>query len=129
MYDVIVVGCGNIGRALMNYREFEREGIRIVAGFDMDPSKWNKRAAVPVYAMDGLQNFISEQKVKVGIIAVPDISAQQVCDLLTAAGVEGLLTFAPIRLKVDDNIIVNYVSIFTKLENLLYFVDGFGKTS
>jgi redox-sensing transcriptional repressor len=127
--EVIVVGCGNIGQALINYREFVNEGIHILAGFDMDPSKWNASAPIPVLPMDEMEGFIREHGVKAAILAVPDISAQQVCDDLVEAGIEGVLSFAPIRLKVDDDVVVNYVNIYTKLENLLYFVDGFGKNS
>jgi redox-sensing transcriptional repressor len=125
--EVIVVGCGNIGQALINFGDFENEGIRILAGFDQEASKWRSSSNVPVLPVEQCRDFIREHRIKVAIIAVPERSAQEVCNMLTGAGIEGILTFASIRLMVGEGVVVNYVNIYAKLENLLYFVDGFGK--
>lgn len=126
--DVIVVGVGNIGSALMQYHEFEKEGIRIIAGFDIDPSKINAKAKVPIYHLDEMEPFIKKNKIEVGIVAVPDIAAQQICDLMVSFGIVGILNFAPIRLKSNDDVIINNVNVQMELENVIYFVNALSKS-
>ncbi len=124
---VIVVGIGNIGTALLKYRGFEDEGIRIVAGFDLDPAKVNRKLKVPVLPADEMPDFIREQHVAIGIIAVPDAAAQAVCDTLVATGIRGILNFAPIVLRAEEGVIVNNVNLQNELENVIYFVNTLAK--
>ncbi len=124
---VIVVGIGNIGTALLKYRGFEDEGIRIVAGFDLDPAKINRKLKVPVLPADEMPDFIREQRVTIGIIAVPDAAAQAVCDTLVATGIRGILNFAPIVLRAEEGVIVNNVNLQNELENVIYFVNTLAK--
>jgi redox-sensing transcriptional repressor len=124
---VIIVGIGNIGTALLKYKGFEDEGIRVVAGFDLDSAKINRKLKVPVLPKDEMQDFIREQRVHIGIIAVPDIAAQSVCDALVAAGIRGVLNFAPIVLRADEGVVVNNVNLQNELENVIYFVNTLAK--
>lgn len=124
---VIVVGIGNIGTALLKYRGFEDEGIRIVGGFDLDPAKVNRKLKVPVLPADEMSDFIREQRVAIGIIAVPDAAAQAVCDTLVAAGIRGILNFAPIVLRAEEGVVVNNVNLQNELENVIYFVNTLAK--
>jgi redox-sensing transcriptional repressor len=124
---VIVVGIGNIGTALLKYRGFEDEGIRIVAGFDLDPAKVNRKLKVPVLPADEMRDFIREQHVSIGIIAVPDAAAQAVCDTLVAAGIRGILNFAPMVLHAEEGVVVNNVNLQNELENVIYFVNTLAK--
>ncbi len=126
IHELIIVGVGNIGRALINFRDYEKEGLRILAGFDIDPSKINRKSLIPVLPAEEMRPYVEEKKIKAAIIAVPDISAQSVCDMLVGAGIRGILNFAPIRLKVPVGIIVYNANIYSKLENIFYFMDGFG---
>ena len=121
--NIIVVGAGNIGNALIHYPGFQREGIRIVAAFDQDQAKINRDAAVPVLPLSELKEFVGRQYIKVGVIAVPDTAAQQVLDELVAAGIKGILNFAPIRLNAPDGIIINHVNVGVELETVIYFVN------
>ena len=121
---VVIVGAGNIGKALLTYRGFEKEGIRIVAAFDIDPSKFQKTGKVPVYALDHLRDFVRDEDIRIGILAVPDIAAQQVFDLMVQAGIGGVLNFAPIALRGGDDIVINNVNLELELENLSYFVNA-----
>lgn len=125
---VIVAGSGHIGQALMRYKGFEKEGIRIVAGFDIDPSRFNDQADIPVKPMDELKDFVKKNEIKIGIIAVPDIAAQQVADIMFSAGVKGVLNFAPIRLKNPEECVVNNINVELELENVIYFVNAAAKT-
>lgn len=86
---VVVVGAGRLGGALMRYNGFEKEGISIVAGFDIDPERCNKAAAVPVLHIEELKDFVKANAVRIGIIAVPEVAAGQVAELMIAAGIKG----------------------------------------
>lgn len=121
---VIVVGLGNIGNALIKYKGFEKEGIKVVAGFDIDPTKINKKADVPLLPLEEMEDFVNQNKIEVGIIAVPDIAGQQVFDAMVAAGIKGFLNFAPIRYQNADDVIINNVNLQIELENVIYFVNG-----
>ncbi len=125
---VIVVGVGHIGTALMKYRGFEKEGIRICCGFDADASKHVREADVPVLPMEELKEFVTASKIRIGIIAVPDVTAQQVADMLLEAGIKGILNFAPMRLRIPEDVVVNNVNLELELENVIYFVNTLSKT-
>ncbi len=124
-YDqkVIIVGIGNIGNALIKYKGFEREGIKIVAGFDIDPAKVNKKSAVPIYPLDEIYSYVKKHGITIGIIAVPEIVAQEVCDKMISAGIKGILNFAPIRYKGAENAMITNVNLQAELENVIYFVN------
>ena len=121
---VIVVGLGNIGNALIKYKGFEKEGIKVVAGFDIDPTKINKKADVPLLPLEEMEDFVRQNQIEVGIIAVPDIAGQQVFDAMIAAGIKGFLNFAPIRYQNADDVIINNVNLQIELENVIYFVNA-----
>lgn len=119
---VIVVGSGNIGSALLKYRGFEKEGLKIAACFDIDPSKYDhKEGNIPVLPLEELRDFVSRNHIKIGVIAVPDIAAQQVLDQMVAAGIKGVLNFAPIRLRAED-CVINNVNLVLELETVIYFM-------
>ena len=128
MQKVIVVGAGHIGSALMRYRGFEKEGIKIVAGFDIDPSKINRSVSIPVLPSEEAKAFIKSNGIRIAILAVPDIAAQQAVDLICASGIKGVLNFAPLRLKAAEGCIINNVNLEIELENLIYFVNVTEKT-
>ena len=120
----IVVGVGNMGRALINYPGFVKSEIKIVAGFDLDPSKYNRKADAPVFPMDELAGYVKTNEVELGIIAVPDFAAQEVFDKLIQAGIKGVLNFAPIRLRSENtDVVVHTLNLETEIENLIYFVN------
>lgn len=120
--NIIVVGRGNIGSSLANYNKFIDRQINIVATFDMDPSKQRIRSEIPVYTMDRLEEIIHRFNVGTAIIAVPDIAAQSVCDQLVSCNISGIVNFAPVILKVPDEIIVNNVNLSDEIESVIYCV-------
>ena len=128
LQKVIVVGAGHIGSALMRYRGFEKEGIKIVAGFDIDPAKINRSNSVPVLPLDEVKSFIKSNGIRIAILAVPDIAAQTAADLICTSGIKGILNFAPLRLKSAEGCIINNVNLEIELENLIYFVNVIEKT-
>lgn len=122
MQNIVIVGRGNIGASLANYSRFIQRQINIVATFDIDPAKHRLRTEIPVYDMDRLQEIVERFEVRSAIIAVPDLAAQTVCDQLVEAGIEGIINFAPIILKVPDYIIVNNVNLSDEIESVIYCV-------
>jgi redox-sensing transcriptional repressor len=120
--DIILVGMGNIGQALAKYNWLNRKNINIVATFDIDPSKQRKRSDVVIYPMDRLEEIITRFRVKVAIIAVTEISAQEVCTQLVDAGIRGIVNFAPVILKVPLDIVVNNVNLYDEVESVFYWV-------
>lgn len=120
---VVIVGAGHLAAALMKYKGFEKENIRIAAAFDIDPAKFNAKAEIPVLPLKEMKGFISAKGIKIGVLAVPDIAAQQAADVMFAAGIKGILNFAPIRLKPAGGCVVNDITLEDELENLIYFVN------
>jgi len=119
--NIIIVGMGNIGRALSQYNErFVKKNLHIVAGFDIDPSKQNRSFGVPIYPMEKLAEEIKHHKVTTAIIAVPFQVAQEVCNTLIAAGIKGILNFAPVILKVPEDIVIDHINLSNKLEGIIY---------
>jgi redox-sensing transcriptional repressor len=120
--NIIVMGRGNIGSSLASYSNFSQRMINIVATFDIDPSKQRIRSDIPVYTMERLKEVIDRFTVRTAIVAVPDLAAQSVCDKLVENGVEGIINFAPVILKVPEDIIVNNVNLSDEIESVIYCV-------
>ena len=118
---MIIVGMGNIGRALIQYKRFKLSKLIIVASFDVDPSKQSKRWNIPVLPMEMLDDIIKKFHVKVAILAVPEISAQDVANKLFDLGIKGLLNFAPVILKTPDDVVVNNINLCDELESVIYY--------
>lgn len=120
---VIVVGAGALGSALINYPGFENRGFRIVAVFDNNPAKIGHRLrGYEIMPFDRLKETVADLNVDIGIIAVPRVSAQEVADAMIAAGITGIVNFAPITLKVPDDVVVRGVDLTLQLETLAYYL-------
>ena len=123
LQPVVLVGVGNLGRALLSYKGFAKEGFGIVAAFDVVTERQNdKRVTQSVYSMDDLKSFVSRNTVRMAILCVPPQEAQEVVNELVEAGVTGVMNFAPTVLQVPDEVTVNNVNLAIELENLSYFV-------
>lgn len=121
--NVIIVGAGKIGKALIEYKGFEKEGLKICAAFDIDSEKYNFDSDIQILPLEKLRDFVRANNIKIAIIAVPDTSGQQVLDLVVSSGIKGVLNFAPIRLRKNGDLVINNVNIVLELEKLIYFVD------
>ncbi|MEP6663392.1 MAG: redox-sensing transcriptional repressor Rex [Verrucomicrobiota bacterium] len=123
LQPVVLVGVGNLGRALLSYRGFGQEGFQIVAAFDVRTDlKRDKETAPPIYPMEKLPGVVCERAVKMAIITVPPTDAQEVANILINLGITGILNFAPIVLVVPEEVTVNNVNLAFELENLSYFI-------
>jgi len=120
--NIVLIGMGNMGLALSKYSKFVQRHMNIVATFDIDPFKQKTRSGIPVYSMNRLKEIIDRFRVKIAIIAVPEISAQEVADELMRYGITGIVNFAPVLLKVTPDVIINNVNLCDELESVIYYV-------
>jgi redox-sensing transcriptional repressor len=120
--NIVLVGMGNLGRALSKYNKFVQRNMNIVAAFDIDPFKRKVKSDIPVYPIKRLREIINRYKVRVGILAVPEISAQEVADKMVRNGIKGIVNFAPVILRVPNDVIVNNVNLTDELESVIYYV-------
>ena len=102
----IVVGSGKLGQVLLDYSGFEKAGFNVMAGFDIAPCGDKTEGGKPIYPMNRLEQFCRYYDVHVGIIAVPEESAQEVCDILIACGIHAIWNFAPVHLQVPKHVLV-----------------------
>ncbi len=121
-HNIVLIGMGNMGLALSKYSKFVQRNMNIVATFDIDPFKQKLRSGIPVYSMGRLKEIIDRFKVKVAILAVPEISAQEVADELIRHGIMGIVNFAPVLLKMPPDVIINNVNLCDELESVIYYV-------
>jgi redox-sensing transcriptional repressor len=120
-WNVLLVGAGNLGRALMAYRGFDAKGFRLAAVFDADASKVGKKVSqFTIQGLGDLEETIKSQQIRLAILAVPADAAQQVADQLIAAGIRGILNFAPVNITVPANIALNAVDLAVQLEQLSF---------
>jgi len=122
---VIIVGVGRIGEALMSYNGFQKDGIKIVAGFDIDLKKIKKTGEIPVMPIEELDGYVREHNISVAVMAVPDVAAQQTLETLKRANIKGILNFTPVKFKSSEEITVNNFNIENELVNLIYFVNNY----
>ncbi len=126
-WTVALVGVGNLARALLRYHGFARRGFNIVALFDADPAKvGDELDDLRVEPLDRLTEIVAARSVELGILTVPSDAAQQVADVLVAAGVQGILNFAPVVLKVPANVRLVSVDLAVQLEQLAFLVQNGG---
>ncbi|MDX1436243.1 MAG: redox-sensing transcriptional repressor Rex [Anaerolineales bacterium] len=123
VWDVAVVGAGDIGSALANYLGFADRGFRVVMVFDNDPKKIGREAGpFTVKDISNLGQEISSAEIKIAMLAVPAQNAQEVADRLVDAGVKAILNYAPINLTVPDGVRVQYIDPVTHLQRMTYYL-------
>ena len=123
LQPVILVGVGNLGLALLSYRGFEKEGFEIIAAFDAEPKRRrDKQIKQHMVGMDELKEIVHKNGVKMAILTVPAVAAQEVVNQLVQAGIVGILNFSPIVVSVPEEVMVNNVNVAIELENLSYFI-------
>ena len=118
--NVIIMGMGNMGRALSRYKGFADHNVNIVAGFDMDPSKLNRKFEIPVYPLENMGEVVDAFHVQAAILAVPELAAQESANYLVNQGIKAILNLAPVLLKVPEDVWVNNVNLMVELERLMY---------
>jgi redox-sensing transcriptional repressor len=121
-WPVVIVGIGNLGHALANYRGFSARGFRIAALFDSDPAKVGEvMGNLAVRPIDELDETARAEHVAIGVITTPPQVAQEVADRLVAAGVTSILNFAPTVLSVPDYVSLRKVDLSIELQILSFY--------
>lgn len=120
-WRVALVGVGKIGSALLGYSGLRKRGFEVVEAFDVDPEKAGAKVdGVRVSPMDQLEERLREEEVEMAIVATPPAAAQDVTDRLVAAGVHGLLNFAPVNLEVPSDVVVRSMDVVLEMEGLSF---------
>ena len=121
MWEVVVIGCGNLGRALASYGRFREQGFNVVGLFDADPGKVDTQVAeLTVQPMSELGRIVGERNVHIAVICVPPEHAQSVADEVVAAGIKGILNFAPTSIDVPPHVVKIGVDLAIRLEQLSF---------
>ena len=123
--NVMIVGVGNMGRALLHYRFHERNKMKVVMAFDIDdhPEVGSTTSdGTPIYGITQIKGKIQSGNVQTAILTVPSVKAQEVASILVQAGVKGILCFSPVNLSLPKDVVVQYVDLTSELQTLLYFM-------
>lgn len=123
-YNVVIAGAGNLGHALSNYKGFKETGFNIIGVFDKDPDnpRHPNLEQLDVRPIEELEAFIKENDVEIGIITMSKRYAQEVADIYVKAGIKGIWNFAPVDLKLPDNVKLEDVRLSESLYTLTYFI-------
>jgi len=121
LWNVALVGVGNLGSALLAYRGFRKRGFLIRTALDTDPKKIGRTiCGVSVSPTHRLPELVKAHRIQIGLIAVPIESAQAVCDQFIASGVQAIVNFAPVHLEVPSSVRLRVVDLATELERLAF---------
>ncbi|HEX9969756.1 MAG TPA: redox-sensing transcriptional repressor Rex [Acidimicrobiales bacterium] len=121
-WPVVIVGLGNLGHALANYRGFMARGFRVVALVDADPAKVGEAIGdLTVRHVDDLPAIAADEGIAIGIVATPATVAQEVADRLVAAGVTSILNFAPAVITVPPHVSLRKVDLSIELQILSFY--------
>ncbi len=119
---MVLVGVGNLGKAILSYFLKRRPNLSIVAAFDQDPEKVNRvYSGCQVHHIGQLEKTVARERAAVGIVTVPASTAQEAADALVRAGVRGIVNFAPVQLKVPPGIFLEQLDITLSIEKVAYF--------
>jgi redox-sensing transcriptional repressor len=126
-YPVVIVGVGNLGSALANYRGFAERGFVIAGLYDTDRDKVGRRVdGLSIRHIDQLVEDARRLDVAIAIIATPGHAAQEVADRLDQAGIRSILNFAPATIRVPEGVVVRQVDLSTELQILSYYLQRGG---
>jgi len=129
-WKMALIGVGNLGSALLSYKDFLKQNYKIVAAFDIDPPRVIGRVSeklgkpVEVLHINRLKEVAKERKIEIGLIAAPPSEAQNVANLLVEAEIRGMLNFAPVQITVPEGYVVKDVFFTTILDNLAYLLSN-----
>jgi len=129
-WRIAVVGIGNVGSALLMYKDFLKQSYKIVAAFDQEPVKVighiSEKIGKPIEILhiDKLKEVVQARKVEIGLITTPPSEAQKVADLFVEADVRGIMNFAPTQIRVPPHVVLRNVFFTSALDNLVYHLSN-----
>lgn len=116
-WPIIIVGAGNLGQALINYKGLEKRGFVIEGIFDNSPIKIGKKSRqIIIQDVKEIENFIKKKNIKIAVLTVPAISAQEVADRMVRGGIKAILNFAPIRIILSPEVKIHNVDLSIEFE-------------
>ncbi|MGT2928912.1 redox-sensing transcriptional repressor Rex [Streptococcus dentasini] len=124
--NVALVGCGNMGRALLHYRFHERNKMKIIMAFDTDDNilvGTKTDDDIPIYGISTIKDRLDGADCHTAILTVPSVKAQEVSEQLVQSGIKGILSFSPVNLSLPKGVFVQYVDLTSELQTLLYFMN------
>ena len=117
--NAFLIGAGNLGRALIGYKDFNGLGLKIIAAFDTDKRLIGSRiSGIDILPVEKLQGLIRRMHINIGIITVPEVAAQDIADLMVQGGMKAIWNFTKATLNVPENIIVENVRFASSLSVL-----------
>jgi len=123
VWDMAIVGMGDIGHALARYNGFTNRGFRVIMVFDNDPNKIGQEAGeFKIFSTAVIAEKIKQQKIKIAVLTVPASAAQETADQLVKAGIKAILNYAPISINVPDDVHVQYIDPVTHLQRMTYYL-------
>jgi redox-sensing transcriptional repressor len=122
-WPIIIVGAGNLGQALINYKGLKKRGFVIEGIFDNSPIKIGKKLRqIIVQDVKEIENFIKKKNIKIAVLTVPATSAQEVADRMVRGGIKAILNFAPIRIILSPEVKIHNVDLSIEFEGLTYYL-------
>jgi redox-sensing transcriptional repressor len=119
---IAIIGIGNLGRAIVNYLSGKRTKLSIVAAFDVNIDKVDKRyAGVSCYHIDKLEDVITKEKITIAVLTVPPEKVKEITDILIKTGIKGILNYTSVALNVPKDVYLEEYSIITSLEKVAFF--------
>ena len=124
-WNVAVVGVGRLGRAIISYQGFQPEGFRVVCAFDSDPRLIGQLAGgLMIHDISNIREVLRGEQVQIAIVSVPGAEAQPVIDQLVAAGIQAILSYAPIAAHVPEGVHLRSVDPVLELQSMTYYLSA-----
>lgn len=124
VWEIVIVGVGDIGHALARYQGFANRGFHVNMVFDNDPKKIGQTVGdYEIMDTAVLAEKVKQNKIKIAMVTVPAAMAQEVADQLVKAGIKAILNYAPTSLNVPSNVRVQYIDPVTHLQRMTYYLD------
>jgi len=124
LWDVAIVGAGDIGHAIARYQGFKNRGFQVTMIFDNDPKKiGTKINGFVIQDSSELAEIVKGSGIKIAMITVPADQAQEVADKLVDAGIEAILNYAPIHICVPENVRIQHIDPVTHLQRMTYYIE------
>ena len=123
LWDMIVIGAGDLGSGLARYKGFATRGFQVSAIFDIDPAKIGKKIGnLVVKDIRGMCDFVAENNIQIAVLAIPAEDAQHVIDDLVEVGITAILNYAPIYIKTPNGVQIEHIDPSVHLQKLSYFL-------
>ncbi len=124
-WKMLLVGCGNIGHAILKYSGFSLNGFYVAAAVDNDPELIGKRFndSVCIRSIDEIQTIIKEESITIAMLTVPAAAAQNIADELVRCGIRGIITYAPVILNLPKDVRIEYIDPVSSLQHITYYLE------